>query len=433
MMRGYERKGPCVQACDEKAFKRGRLLYIFHAAVEYLIALAVSGSFLAKLTTEIGMSDGMTGVISAVGTLGGLFQLISMFIHKSRVKKFVLALTAANQLLFILLYLIPRLALGQQVSGVLFTMSIVMANLLINVAAPKKSTWMMSLVDDRKRGVFSAYKEMFSLVMGMAFSFGMGALFDWLEGSGRLYTAFGIMACVMTICMLLCVLCQVFMAEPPLPAARRKPISQTMKGLWQNQKLRSVMLLYLMYFFINNSAIPFFATYQLNELGFSLTLISGFGILSSVARMIVSPYWGKLADRLSFAAMLERCFLVMGAGFAFTALAAPGNGKVMFALYYIIHGIAMGGVNSGMFNLVFDCARPEERADSLAMCQSISGLCGFLITLALSTVVTAMQHGGNQLFGITVYAQQLLSAVSLLAALAAAAYVHFRVKKPSVG
>jgi len=414
---------------DEKDLKRSRLLYIFFAAAEYLIALSVMGSFLAKLTAEIGMSDGMTGVISAVGTLGGLFQLISMFVHKSRVKKLVIALTVSNQLLFISLYLIPRLAMGQQVSGVLFTLSIVMANLLINVSAPKKSTWMMSLVDDRKRGVFSAYKEMFSLVMGMAFSFGMGALFDWLEGMGRLYTAFGIMACIMTVCMLLCVLCEVLMVEKPLPMVERKPILQTVKGLLENKRLRSVVLLYLLYFLINNSAIPFFATYQLNELGFSLTLISGFGILSSVARLIVSPYWGKLADRFSFADMLEKCFLVMGAGFLFTALAAPSNGKVMFALYYIFHGIAMGGVNSGMFNLVFDCAKPEERADSLAVCQSISGLCGFLITLAFSLVVTGMQQNGNQLFGMTVYAQQLLSVVSLLTTLGAVAYLHFVVKQ----
>lgn len=414
---------------DEKDLKRSRLLYIFFAAMEYLIALSVMGSFLAKLTTEIGMSDGMTGVISAVGTLGGLFQLISMFIHKSRVKKLVIALTVANQLLFISLYLIPRFALGQQMSGVLFTLSIVMANLLINVSAPKKSTWMMSLVDDRKRGVFSAYKEMFSLVMGMAFSFGMGALFDWLEGMGRLYTAFGIMACVMTVCMLLCVLCEVLMVEKPLPVVERKPILQTVKGLLENKRLRSVVLLYLLYFLINNAAIPFFATYQLNELGFSLTLISGFGILSSVARLIVSPCWGKLADRFSFADMLEKCFLVMGAGFLFTALAAPSNGKVMFALYYIFHGIAMGGVNSGMFNLVFDCAKPEERADSLAVCQSISGLCGFLITLVFSSVITVMQRNGNQLFGMTVYAQQLLSVVSLLTTLGAVAYLHFVVKQ----
>lgn len=414
---------------EDKLLQRGRLLYILYAAVEYLIALAVSGSFLAKLTTEIGMSDGMTGVISAVATLGGLFQLISMFIRKRRVKKLVIALTVANQLMFISLYLIPRLALGQQVSGVLVTMSIVMANLLINVSAPKKSTWMMSLVEDRKRGVFSAYKEMFSLVMGMAFSFGMGALFDWLEGRGRLHTAFGIMVCVMTVCMLLSVLCQVFMVEKPLPSAERKPFFQTVKGLLKNSRLRSVVLLYLLYFFINNASIPFFATYQLNELGFSLTLISGFGILSSVARLIVSPYWGKLADRLSFAAMLEKCLLVLGAAFLFAMLANPSNGRVMFALYYIFHGVAMGGVNSGMFNLVFDCASLEERADALAVCQSVSGLSGFLITLVFSSVVTALQQGGNQLFGMTVYAQQVLSLVSLIATMGAVGYVHFRVKR----
>ena len=422
-----------MQAYDEKVLKRGRLLYILYAAVEYLIALAVSGSFLAKLTTEIGMSDGLTGVISAVATLGGLFQLLSMFVRRTKVKKLVIVLTVINQLLFIALYLIPRLALGQQVSTGLFALIIVMAYLLQNISAPKKTSWMMTLVDDRKRGVFTAYKEMFSLVMGMAFSFGMGALFDWMEGMGRLHTAFGLMTAVMVVCMLLCTLSQVLMVEKPLPAAQsRKPITQTVKELLKNRRLRSVMVLYLLYFFILNVSTPFFGTYQLGELGFSLKLISGLGILSSVARIIVSPLWGKYADKVSFAAMLEKSYLAFGAAFLFAALANPKNGLVMFALYYVFNGIAGGGINSGMFNLVFDCAKPEERADALAVCQSFSGLIGFLITLGFSTVVTMVQQGGNQLFGMTVYAQQLLSAVSLLATLAAAVYVHFRVKKTSV-
>ena len=225
------------QAYDEKVLKRGRMLYILYAAVEYLIALAVSGSFLAKLTTEIGMSDGLTGVISAVATLGGLFQLLSMFIRRSRVKKLTIALTAANQLLFVFLYLIPRLAMGQKVSTSLFALVIVMAYLLMNVATPKKTSWMMTLVDDRKRGVFTAYKEMFSLVMGMGFSFGMGALFDHLEGAGRLQTAFGLMGAVMVVCMLLCVLCMLLtgcgywlVEDAPVqvgsPVVRQAPVSR---------------------------------------------------------------------------------------------------------------------------------------------------------------------------------------------------------------
>ena len=419
-----------MQITEEKNLKRGRLLYVFYAALEYLIALAVSGSFLAKLTTSIGMSDSLTGIIAAVTSLGGLFQLLSMFIHKSRVKRFVVPMTIVTQLLFMFLYLIPRLALGQQVSSVTFALTMLAAQMLMNIAAPKRSSWLMSLVADRERGIFSAYKEMFSLVMGMSFSFGMGALFDWLEGMGRLQTAFGLMAAVMTACMLLGALCLMGTMEKPLPqAAVRKPLKQTVRDLLNNRRLRSVALLYILYFIINNASIPFFGTYQLGELGFSLKLVSGFGILSSVSRMVVSPYWGKYADRHSFAAMLEKCFLILGAAFLFTTLANPSNGKIMFALYYILHGVAMGGVNSGMFNLVFDCAGLEERADALAICQSVSGLTGFLTTLAFSAVVAGLQQGGNQLFGMTVYAQQLLSVVSFVGTLGVIAFIHFRVKK----
>lgn len=417
------------QAYDEKVLKRGRMLYILYAAVEYLIALAVSGSFLAKLTTEIGMSDGLTGVISAVATLGGLFQLLSMFIRRSRVKKLTIALTAANQLLFIFLYLIPRLAMGQKVSTGLFALVIVMAYLLMNISTPKKTTWMMTLVDDRKRGVFTAYKEMFSLVMGMGFSFGMGALFDHLEGNGRLQTAFGLMGAVMVVCMLLCVLCMVFMVEKPLPeTAAHKPISQAVKDLLKNEQLRKVAIVYIIYFVTLNASTPFFGTYQLNELGFSLKLISVLGILASIARIIVSPLWGRYADRKSFAAMLEKAYMALGAAFLCAALANPTNGKVLFAMYYIFNGVASGGINSGMLNLVLDCAKPEERADALAICQTISGLTGFAATLLFSAVVTTLQNGGNQLFGFTVYAQQALSAVSLAATVGMIAYIRLRVK-----
>ena len=310
--------------------------------------------------------------------------------------------------------------------AVLFALTIMLAYLLMNIAAPKKTSWMMSMVDDRKRGVFTAYKEMFSLILGMSFSFGLGAMFDWLEGMGRLRTAFGLTAAAASVCMLVAVLCQVFMVEKPLPQTARKPLGQIVKGLWQHRSLRSVAGVYILYFITLNISTPFFGTYQLNELGFSLKLISGFGILSSVARLLVSPYWGRYADKRSFAAMLEKCFLVLCMAFLCAALASPGNGKFFFALYYVFNGIAMGGINSGVFNLVFDCTAVEERADALAICQTISGLTGFLVTLGMSTVVSALQRGGSQLFGMTVYAQQLLAAASMVATLAAVAYLHVR-------
>ena len=92
--------------------------------------------------------------------------------------------------------------------------------------------------------------------------------------------------------------------------------------------------------------------------------------------------------------------------------ATPQNGKVLFILYYVVHGVAMGGINSAFVNLIFDYVPVEKRADSLSVTQAAAGTVGFITALCASPVVSAMQQNGNRIFGFTVYAQQLLSAVS---------------------
>ncbi len=52
-------------------------MYIFEAGPEYLISILVAGSFLATLTRELGISDGLTGILSSIISLGCLFQLLS--------------------------------------------------------------------------------------------------------------------------------------------------------------------------------------------------------------------------------------------------------------------------------------------------------------------------------------------------------------------
>ena len=89
----------------------------------------------------------------------------------------------------------------------------------------------------------------------------------------------------------------------------------------------------------------------------------------------------------------------------------------------------MGGISSGLMNLVFDNTDHDKRADSLAICQAISGTAGFLATLAASALVTAIQASGNKLFGITVYAQQILSALGAIVGLLCALYIRLRLIK----
>ena len=106
---------------------RSRLMYIFQAALEYLIAILVSGTYLATLTAELGISDSLTGIISSIISLGCLFQLLSFFLRKGSVKKLVLGLSIVNQLLFMLLYIIPLPAGGGSLRIAAFVVMIVLA------------------------------------------------------------------------------------------------------------------------------------------------------------------------------------------------------------------------------------------------------------------------------------------------------------------
>lgn len=399
-----------------KKYNRSQKLYIVEAAVEYLINILVVGAFLATLTKHLGISDELTGILSSVISLGCLFQLGSLFFQPKRKKPFVILFSVANQLLFSSLYLLPLLNINQTLKIALFVVAIILAYFLYNIAHPKKVVWLMSLVDDHQRGRFTADKEITSLWIGMLFSFSMGALSDYFIEHGQPRLAFIAFMAVMLALMLLHTALMIFTKEdlPKSSAAARPNILLAAKSVLSNKKMRCIMLTFMLYQIAIHAATPFYGTFLINDLGFSLMATTGMAMLGSIARILISKFWGKYADKYSFAKMFSLAMLLLGLAYLMIGFAVPKTAFVLFPLYYIFHGMAMGGTNSALVNLVFDYAELESRADSLAVCQAIAGLIGFLATLALSPIIGAIQNGGNMIFGMSIYAQQIVSLIASL-------------------
>lgn len=129
--------------------------------------------------------------------------------------------------------------------------------------------------------------------------------------------------------------------------------------------------------------------------------------------------------------MIEKCFLILILSFIFVIFAVPSNAKIMFPLYCIFHGIAMGGINSALINMIFDYAPYENRADALAISQAASGVVGFLTTLAVSPLVAFIQRKGIRILGFSLYAQQVVTIISLVIIVFVIIYVKslFKTKK----
>ena len=408
---------------NDSSLKRSRLMYIFEAALEYLISILVAGSFLATITKELGISDSLTGILSSVISLGCLFQLLSLSVRRAKVKSFVVILSVINQAFFMLLYVIPLTGAKKQIKIVLFVVLICSAYLIYNFAHPKKINWLMSLVDDSNRGTFTANKEIVSLVCGMLFSFLMGAVIDRFAETGKIRTAFILSAAVIFLLMLLHTLTMIFTAEKETPDSESGSFLTEVNDLVKNKNILKITGVFGLYNISNFASVPFYGTYQINELALSLKTVSLLVILGNISRILVSRLWGKYADRKSIAAMTEKCLIFLGIAQICALFAVPKNGVVMFALYYFFYGIAMGGINSALINLIFDYVAPEKRSDSLAITQAASGLVGFFTTVCLSPLVTLVQDSNNTIFGVNIYAQQLCTLISLLITAVSVIYV----------
>ena len=409
---------------NEALFKRGRILYIFEALIEYLISILMTGSFLATVTKSLNFSDSLTGVISSVIALGCTFQLLSVLLKPERSKKFVIVMSVANQLLFMMLYIIPLTALPDGVKTALFIVSILSAYLIYNMAHPRKMSWLMSLVEDKKRGSFTANKEIVSLIGGMAFSYAMGAVMDRFSAREHVTDSFPIMAFVVGALLLIHTLMMANIFEPAENGPQKRSVRQSIAAVMRNKKILKVTTVYVIYNISHYVSVPFYGTYMIGELGLDLKTVALAALVSSVSRIAVSKAWGKYADKRSFAVMIEKCFAFLAVSAVCVMFATPSNGLIMFVLYYLFHGIAMGGINSAMVNMVFDYAPFEMRSDALAISQAAAGIAGFVTTVCISPLVTRMQNGGNSIWGVTVYAQQVLSAISLVLTVAAMIYVR---------
>ena len=417
---------------DMSRYKRTRGLYIIEAALEYFFSLMLTGAYIAKVASAIGMSDALVGILSTASTLGCTFQLFALFLANKRpVKHWVFISHTINQLFFTAVWFIPLLDMNAGAKIIVFMVALIGGWIINHVINSPKISWYMSMVDNRKRGSFTAKKEMFSLVSGMVFTLTMSSIIDNLEASGNMRTAFFMGGLTMLGLTVAHSLTLIFSYERP-PKKNEITVSSAdaIKKLLKNKKLRYVIVFATLVGISGGIAIPFYGTYLINELGFSLTFISVLGIVHVGVRCLASVFMGKYADKASFVNMLNVASVFRLLGLAVMIFCVPKNGVIAYTLYYVIlEAVFQSGYGNGIMNLVYDTVDKNERTGAFALYNAFAGLAGFLTTLLCSTVVSAIQAGGNTVFGMSMYAQQFLSAVSSAVVVLSIVYMNTVLKK----
>ncbi len=416
---------------DPNSFSRA--MYMIEAALEYFIAMMLADAYLAKICKSIGMTDSVIGVLSAFVSLGCSMQMAAVFfVGKVSVKKMVCGGSLVTDLCFVLVYLTPFFPAENGTKSLILVILLLLAHLIKNVVQSSKIDWFMSFVDDSKRGIFTANKEIISLIGGMVFTFVMGVVIDVFEAAGNLSGAFLISGITVFFLGVFHVLTMILTRDK---SAENKSVDGetcfSLKSLIFNKNIMKIVLFSILWNIVNYSTTPFYGAYKVDALGFTMTFNSVLTVVYSIIRSVASRPVGRFADKHSFASAMILCFVILSASLFANIFTVPSNGYVMFTIYYILFAVAMAGINSGLLNLLYDYVPHERRTAAYAFQNAVSGLIGFVTTWAVSFLVEYIQNNGNALLGINIYAQQAVSALGFAFSLLALIYLVFVVKKIS--
>ena len=410
----------------EKQEKVTRVAFVFCETFEYFISIFVTGTMLGYLLDTVGFSDSLQGILGTISTFACATQLFALFLSGKRVKKICTLGNLINQSCFVILYLFPLTSLSSDVRTVLLVILLTLGHIINNAVRPSKLAMYMDSVPMGKRGSFTAVKEMISLAGGIIVSLVMGRVADTFRSSDGLPTKeYYVICAIALLLMTLIHTASVLVAtEKESVDTERVPLSDTIKRISKNRNFVKVVGVGLLWNIASALSISFFASYLREELAFSFTVIALLSTVSAVARIIASPLLGRLADKFSFSTSMTVAFGLAGLGFLAMVFTAPET-KWLYIAYTCLYGFAMAGINSGVINLVYDYVERRDRATAMGIKNALGGFLAFFTALLSGLVMSAIQKsGGFHILGVSLYAQQVLSALSCLAVVVLIAYMR---------
>lgn len=388
-------------------------MYVLEALFEYFISILTTGAFLAKLTTTIGISDSVTAILASITSLSSVFQIVSIYIaHKNPIKPIIIPMQMLSQLMFAGLYIVPLIGFKSGVISI-FCIVIVIANALKSIVSPLKVNWFMSLVDAKKRGSYTAVLQIVSVIGGTLFTLVSSNAIDKFEASGNMNGAYITLAVTILVLIALCNIPLLISREKHEVNERGGAPLRSVKQLFANKNFVRAVSIFCLCSFGVTVGSAFLGTYQINELGFSMTFIAVVDMIISAIRIVALAVIGRISFHFPYRSLIRFAYAVVMCTYAILMFAAPANGSILFPLYLAFNTVYSGSMAVSQTNFLFEICPPEERTSALAMLTIMSGLTAFFATLIATPFFNYIQTHGLTVFGHPIYAQQLFAAISL--------------------
>lgn len=414
-------------------YKRSRKAYVTQCTLEHLIGLLVADAFLAKLLSHLGLNDALIGVISSFTSIAFVFQLLVIYIAKSKLstKKAVIISDGLSQLFFMLLYLIPFFPVSAEIKKYLVIVCVIIGYLGKYVILTLYFKWANTYVNPKNRGVFSANKEVISLICGIIFVSVMGYFVDKFESIGNIRGGFIFIASAMLIINILNFISLLMIKDEDAAVHETSRIAfrDVLKHIYKNKLYFRYILSIIPSAIAGGSIVGFIGIYKTKDLMLSILTIQFINISADFARIIFSKPFGRFSDKYGFARGIELSNILILLCFITIIFTTPAT-RYFIIIYTVLYSISSAGSYQNSFNIGYTLLPPEYMTQAGAIKSVVSGLCSFGSAVLAGKILNYIQMEGNMIFGIHIYGQQFLAIIASIFKITAILIFHFTVIKP---
>ncbi len=377
----------------------------------------------------LGARDPALGLLAALPVYANLAQFVGAAVapRLAQRRPFVVAATLAARVPWFLVGLIPFVFGDHKDAGLaLFLATWAVMNVLLNLSGNLWVSWIADLCPEQIRGRYFSNHALWATVVGIVAPFAVSASLDrWFGGvpvsqggEAPLFDLHAIgFAVVFGIATLFGLGAGLFLRSQPEP---ERPLPENPPPIdadyflepIRNLRFRPFLVFVALFGIANGLGDPFWAPFQLEQLGLSYAYVGGlFVAVKGIVMAATLPFWGRIADRWGNVTAIGIALALLLLNPIYYLLAGTHSARFLMAADAATNGAAWAGINVAIFNLALALSPGNRRELYFACYVTVLGAAQATTSVLAGSYLGALPAQLHA-FGLTLHPRQQVFALT---------------------
>lgn len=353
---------------SEQEVDRGLKLVVRDGIASEMMVTLTGGAFLVSLALLMGASNFQVGLIAALPTFANLFQLLAIWLVHRFANRRAITVTCLTLSRIPLLVIAALPFLLPVEIGIYVLIGLLFLHFFFgSIAGTSWSSWMKDLVPESILGEYFSNRSRKIAIVSVSFSLIAATSLDYVEANFEedIHVAYAVMFVVAGVVGLYGASLLARTPEPKIYPIRRNLLKMFAQPL-KERNFRNLLVFNSLWAFAVNLAAPFFTVYMLKTLGFPLSYVIAFTIISQLSNIFFIRIWGRYSDKYSNKTVLRTATpIYLMAILAWTFTTFPDRHVLTIPLLVVIHiasGASLSGINLALSNIGYKLAPGKQEA-----------------------------------------------------------------------